>query len=657
MTNANKHDRGETKIKVGESQVQNFQAIKKTKREKEMADAMTSSQEINSNSLGNGVDAIPQNTIEKENVPPSGNLSNPRQEFQALKHQNDSTINGESLPVDISPPIITTATKAIDDRVCKDVPMPAMQKILDEVFYKSMDPIILNTEAIKTHFLAEGLLNTSQALYILRKGAEILRQEPNCLSIPAPVNICGDIHGQFYDLKRLFNAGGSIVGEDGSTDTGSTYLFLGDYVDRGYFSMECLLYLLSLKITYPNKIFMLRGNHECQHLTEYFTFRGEAIRKYSKEIYEACLYVFNSLPLCAVVNKQFFCVHGGISPQLKSLADVDAIDRFQEPPTRGLFCDMLWSDPAEDFDKENSGKTFTSNSVRGCSYSYNFTAVTNFLRDNDLLCIVRAHEAQNAGYRMYKRNPATSFPAVITIFSAPNYVDVYKNKAAILKYDGITLNIKQFSHTQHPYWLPKFMDVFSWSIPFVCEKMMDMLTAILSSVSKEELHPDYQTPEQKARFEAEEQQKLQLMTKIRAVSRLARVYNLLRTERESIMELKTLMKTDKLPSGTLALGAEGIRRAITGFEDARKIDIQNEHLPPIDHDSFGKSMNIHTGLNNEPDQKQTYSEETSTSELVVPEHPKSELIMNPANLPALRRPSPRRSAFVKFIMCSCWPHR
>jgi serine/threonine-protein phosphatase 2B catalytic subunit len=123
-------------------------------------------------------------------------------------------------------------------------------------------------------------------------------------------------------------------------------------------------------------------------------------------------------------------------------------------------------------------------------FSISYAACCEFLQNNQLLSIIRAHEAQDAGYRMYKKNSQTAFPSLITIFSAPNYLDVYNNKAAILKYENNVMNIRQFNCSPHPYWLPNFMDVFTWSLPFVGEKVTEMLVSILNICSEHELTDD-----------------------------------------------------------------------------------------------------------------------------------------------------------------------
>ena len=154
---------------------------------------------------------------------------------------------------------------------------------------------------------------------------------------------------------------------------------------------------------------------------------------------------FCALPLGAVMNKQFLCIHGGLSPELNTLDDLRTLDRFREPPTQGLMCDLLWSDPLENFGEEKTNDFFLHNNVRGCSNFFTYHAACAFLERNNLLSVIRAHEAQDAGYRMYKKTQTTGFPSVMTIFSAPNYLDVYNNKAAVLKYENNVMNIRQFS--------------------------------------------------------------------------------------------------------------------------------------------------------------------------------------------------------------------
>jgi len=258
-------------------------------------------------------------------------------------------------------------------------------------------------------------------------------------------------------------------------------------------------------------------------------------------------------------------------------------------------CDILWADPLEEFGQEKTSEFFIHNHVRGCSYFFSYPAACAFLEKNNLLSVIRAHEAQDAGYRMYRKTRTTGFPSVMTIFSAPNYLDVYNNKAAVLKYENNVMNIRQFNCTPHPYWLPNFMDVFTWSLPFVGEKITDMLIAILNTCSKEELEDETPTssgpsspPLANMDPDSTDFKRRAIKNKILAIGRLSRVFQVLREESERVTELKTA-SGGRLPAGTLMLGAEGIKQAIHNFEDARKVDLDNERLPPTHEEVTEKS--------------------------------------------------------------------
>jgi serine/threonine-protein phosphatase 2B catalytic subunit len=203
-----------------------------------------------------------------------------------------------------------------------------------------------------------------------------------------PLFVIGDIHGQFFDLVHMFEKA-----IDGVHDLNKTsLLFLGDYVDRGKYGVGCVLFLFSLKLNFPKTVTLLRGNHESIAMTEMFTFREEVLEKYNGDegVYDSFMDAFETLQLAAEVNKDYLCVHGGISPHLKTIADINAIDRFVEPPLEGLLCDLLWSDPAKDAVSKSTG--FVENGPRECAWYFGLTPLKALLKHNNYLAVMRAHE-------------------------------------------------------------------------------------------------------------------------------------------------------------------------------------------------------------------------------------------------------------------------
>ncbi|CAN4111059.1 unnamed protein product [Withania somnifera] len=206
---------------------------------------------------------------------------------------------------------------------------------------------------------------------------QIFLSQPNLLKIRAPVRICGDIHGQFQDLLRLFEYGGY--------PPAANYLFLGDYVDRGKQSLETICLLLAYKIRYPNKIFLLRGNHEDAKINRVYGFYDECKRRFNVRLWKIFTDCFNCLPVAALIDEKILCMHGGISPELKSLDLINEIQRPAEVPDGGLLCDLLWADP----DPRIKG---WSDSDRGVSCTFGPDVVAEFLAKNELDLICRGHQ-------------------------------------------------------------------------------------------------------------------------------------------------------------------------------------------------------------------------------------------------------------------------
>ncbi|CAF2112804.1 unnamed protein product [Brassica napus] len=226
-------------------------------------------------------------------------------------------------------------------------------------------------------------LSEQQVRALCEKAKEILMDESNVQPVKSPVTICGDIHGQFHDLAELFRIGGMCP------DT--NYLFMGDYVDRGYYSVETVTLLVGLKVRYPQRITILRGNHESRQITQVYGFYDECLRKYGNaNVWKIFTDLFDYFPLTALVESEIFCLHGGLSPSIETLDNIRNFDRVQEVPHEGPMCDLLWSDPDD--------RCGWGISPRGAGYTFGQDISEQFNHSNSLKLIARAHQLVMDGF-------------------------------------------------------------------------------------------------------------------------------------------------------------------------------------------------------------------------------------------------------------------
>lgn len=257
-------------------------------------------------------------------------------------------------------------------------------------------------------------LTEQEVRFLCNRSKEIFMSQPILLELEAPLKICGDVHGQYYDLLRLFEYGGF--------PPSANYLFLGDYIDRGKQSLETVCLLLAYKIKYPENFFLLRGNHECASINRIYGFYDECKRRYNIKLWKIFTDSFNCLPIAAIIDDKIFCMHGGLSPELSNMEQIKRIMRPVDVPDTGLLCDLLWSDP----DSEVQG---WGDNDRGVSFTFGSEIVSNFLRKHDLDLICRAHQVVEDGYEFFSKRQ------LVTVFSAPNYCGEFDNSGAMMTVD------------------------------------------------------------------------------------------------------------------------------------------------------------------------------------------------------------------------------
>uniref|UniRef100_A0A0A9WPQ6 Serine/threonine-protein phosphatase n=1 Tax=Lygus hesperus TaxID=30085 RepID=A0A0A9WPQ6_LYGHE len=276
----------------------------------------------------------------------------------------------------------------------------------------NLDSIISRLLEVKGGRVGKSVqLLESEVRGLVLKSREVFLSQPILLELEAPLNICGDIHGQYYDLLRLF--------ESGSFPPETNYLFLGDYVDRGKQSLETICLMMAYKIKYPENFFLLRGNHECASINRIYGFYDECKRRYNIKLWKTFTDCFNCLPVAAIVDEKIFCCHGGLSPDLQSMEQVRRIMRPTDVPDQGLLCDLLWSDP----DKDTMG---WGENDRGVSFTFGAEVVAKFLQKHDFDLICRAHQVVEDGYEFFAKRQ------LVTLFSAPNYCGEFDNAGAMM---------------------------------------------------------------------------------------------------------------------------------------------------------------------------------------------------------------------------------
>lgn len=258
-----------------------------------------------------------------------------------------------------------------------------------------------------TRFKAGKRLHRKYVFAIIIEVMKIFKSEPTMVEVSVEndelLSVCGDTHGQLYDVLELFRF-------NGAPSEKHSYLFNGDFVDRGSWSTEVALLLFSYKWLYPSKFFLNRGNHEANDMNKVYGFEGECKAKYSEKIFKVFSESFSTMPLATLIGNNYFVLHGGLfSDDNITLDDVRKYNRFaqKQPGQSGLMMEMLWTDP-----QPQPGR---GPSKRGVGLQFGPDVTKRFCDANGLMAVIRSHEVRMGGYEIEHDG------RLITVFSAPNY--------------------------------------------------------------------------------------------------------------------------------------------------------------------------------------------------------------------------------------------
>jgi len=322
------------------------------------------------------------------------------------------------------------------------VPVFALQQVLAPVERSEDNTQSLDVDEMIRMMLTDAQLPpASSILKLLVAAKQMFHDEPNVVMVKPPCVLVGDIHGQFFDLRDRVLASGGLVEK-------TRYIFLGDYVDRGEFSLLCATLLIAFKVRYPQNVFLLRGNHESKMTNNIYGFQQEC-RMTFPELSQGILMdhpiwasfndAFDLLPLMAIVGNRVLCMHGGLSPEFQTPAHVMTVDRGVEIEANQLMSDITWSDPTP-------SEGFYGN-LRGLGHLFGPDVTNHVLRINHMTMLVRAHQCIKGGFQFDHGE------FLVTLFSAPNYCNL-GNKGAIMLLD-VHLNMTFIVYDPAPKEVPK----------------------------------------------------------------------------------------------------------------------------------------------------------------------------------------------------------
>jgi hypothetical protein len=295
---------------------------------------------------------------------------------------------------------------------------------------------VCDFEALTRHCQAREVLKFSVVLSIVRAASKVLRQRPlvQHITIPAKSSlvVVGDLHGQMKDLEY-------IIHHMGLPSTERYYLFNGDFIDRGPYGCEVLMFIYGLLCTYPDYVFLNRGNHENYSTNTEYGFMAELYAKYAGRapyLLDAMSDSYEVMPLMSVIDHRVAVVHGGAPREACKLSEIEAIGHVRDIPveqqtTRSeqLLAELLWNDPVEKFRSRQLGINHQGegwrSSSRGCGVEYLTNITEQFLKNNDLRLLIRSHDVKTSGFELVHKSKS------ITVFSASNYGGVSGNRGAV----------------------------------------------------------------------------------------------------------------------------------------------------------------------------------------------------------------------------------